>query len=522
MRAAGLRVPGGPGRHPLRGVRQAVQPGRGLRARHPLRPQPLHPLHPLRALHGGRGRDAGAQRLASAATAPTSASPRTSGSTIPGPATWWTSARSGRSSRRTSCTRRGPGTSTRRASVCPGCTQGCNISIDTRDDVVVRIRPRPNLEVNRHFICDYGRMNYRWMNRGDRIEAPLVREGGRHVATDWDTALDRLGQVVRGAIGLGGDPRLRAGLDRVAGPRAAAAGPVRGHRRGPGAAGRRGAARRDPEPGAPARAGAQPGRRRAAGLRRRLGGRRMRPGLGGRPGDRARRRSRPRPTRRPLAARAGHRGRARHGVADALRNAELVLPVTTMAEENGTYVNRDRRVQRYQQAKVAARHGAAGLVGGGRGARRVRARAPTRPRPRRRRSPCWASAGRCSPASRHADLGFTGRVLAEAPAARRRAGRRDDARAQGVPPAQRHQDAGGLHRHHGRRGAAHADGAQGQRLDAEPPRPQPGRLGRAAAAGRRRASRTSSRKRPSRRWPTAGSSCWRRRCRSSRRCCSRR
>ena len=37
--------------------------------------------------------------------------------------------------------------------------------------------------------------------------------------------------------------------------------------------------------------------------------------------------------------------------ADGLRNAELVLPVTTMAEENGTYVNRDRRVQRYEQAK---------------------------------------------------------------------------------------------------------------------------------------------------------------------------
>ena len=30
------------------------------------------------------------------------------------------------------------------ASVCPGCTQGCNINIDTRDDVVVRLRPRPN------------------------------------------------------------------------------------------------------------------------------------------------------------------------------------------------------------------------------------------------------------------------------------------------------------------------------------------------------------------------------------------
>ena len=36
---------------------------------------------------------------------------------------------------------------------------------------------------------------------------------------------------------------------------------------------------------------------------------------------------------------------------EGLRNAELVLPLTKMAEENGTYVNRDRRIQRYSQAK---------------------------------------------------------------------------------------------------------------------------------------------------------------------------
>jgi len=32
--------------------------------------------------------------------------------------------------------------------------------------------------------------------------------------------------------------------------------------------------------------------------------------------------------------------------------ADLVLPTTNFAEENGTYVNRDRRVQRYYQAKA--------------------------------------------------------------------------------------------------------------------------------------------------------------------------
>ena len=158
------------------------------------------------------------------------------------------------------------------ASVCPGCTQGCNINIDTRDDVVVRFRPRPNLEVNRHFMCDYGRMNYRWLNRGDRVEAPLVREGGRHVATDWDTALDRLEQAVRGASGHGGHPRLRA---RLGPSRWAWCGGCWTGPRSPRRSRCRWATRRPspvmPEPRAPARAGAQPRRGGAARLRYRVG-----------------------------------------------------------------------------------------------------------------------------------------------------------------------------------------------------------------------------------------------------------
>src|SRR4029077_12522960 len=87
------------------------------------------------------------------------------------------------------------------ASICTGCSQGCNITLDTRDEVVVRVRPRPNLEVNRYFICDHGRMHYKWMNRGDRIEAPLVRTGAELRATDWDEALDRVAAILPGAEG---------------------------------------------------------------------------------------------------------------------------------------------------------------------------------------------------------------------------------------------------------------------------------------------------------------------------------
>lgn len=87
------------------------------------------------------------------------------------------------------------------ASICPGCTQGCNITIQTRDEAVVRLQPRPNHEVNRHFMCDHGRADYHWMNRGDRLEAPLQRHEDRLRAGSWVGALARLAELLRAAEG---------------------------------------------------------------------------------------------------------------------------------------------------------------------------------------------------------------------------------------------------------------------------------------------------------------------------------
>ena len=86
-------------------------------------------------------------------------------------------------------------------SVCTGCSQGCSVTLDVRDQTVVRVRPRPNLAVNRYFICDHGRSHYRWMNGGDRIEAPLVRRDGELRAVDWDEALDRARGIIAGVGG---------------------------------------------------------------------------------------------------------------------------------------------------------------------------------------------------------------------------------------------------------------------------------------------------------------------------------
>jgi NADH-quinone oxidoreductase subunit G len=86
----------------------------------------------------------------------------------------------------------------RTASICPNCTQGCNAIIETRDNVVVRMRPRANPDVNDYFLCDYGRLNYRWMNAANRLELPQVLDRGALVDVDWDVALGAAAATLRG------------------------------------------------------------------------------------------------------------------------------------------------------------------------------------------------------------------------------------------------------------------------------------------------------------------------------------
>ncbi len=53
--------------------------------------------------------------------------------------------------------------------LCHGCSKGCNIYIDHnrekyKDDVIYRLRPRLNEQVNGYFMCDEGRMTYKFEN----------------------------------------------------------------------------------------------------------------------------------------------------------------------------------------------------------------------------------------------------------------------------------------------------------------------------------------------------------------------
>ncbi|MEJ2538630.1 MAG: 2Fe-2S iron-sulfur cluster-binding protein [Gemmatimonadota bacterium] len=70
-------------------------------------------------------------------------------------------------------------------SVCPSCSQGCNIALHTRDNLVQRLKPRANLDVNAYWMCDYGRGNYEFINRQGRLDTPRTADG----PASWRDAL---------------------------------------------------------------------------------------------------------------------------------------------------------------------------------------------------------------------------------------------------------------------------------------------------------------------------------------------
>ena len=74
-------------------------------------------------------------------------------------------------------------------SICPGCSTGCNISVEAYQNKIARFKPRVNEAVNSHWICDEGRYCFHDLAGGERLTTPMIRQEGGLVPTTWEQAL---------------------------------------------------------------------------------------------------------------------------------------------------------------------------------------------------------------------------------------------------------------------------------------------------------------------------------------------
>jgi len=89
-------------------------------------------------------------------------------------------------------------------SLCTSCATGCNVVIGSREEQVYRYEPRENDAVNGSWMCDAGRLNYRWIGSGDRLTAIAgLKLAG---ATPWPAVTrdlsDKLKQVPAGSVAI--------------------------------------------------------------------------------------------------------------------------------------------------------------------------------------------------------------------------------------------------------------------------------------------------------------------------------
>jgi NADH-quinone oxidoreductase subunit G len=83
-------------------------------------------------------------------------------------------------------------------SLCTSCGTGCNIVVGSREGRIYRYEPRQNDAVNSCWMCDHGRLNYKWIHRDDRLTQVQRRnDDGTLQGIDWQSALREVAERIK-------------------------------------------------------------------------------------------------------------------------------------------------------------------------------------------------------------------------------------------------------------------------------------------------------------------------------------
>ncbi|MGA8660355.1 MAG: molybdopterin-dependent oxidoreductase [Chthoniobacterales bacterium] len=82
-------------------------------------------------------------------------------------------------------------------SICTSCATGCNTLIGSRQNIIYRQTPRENDEVNVCWMCDYGRLNFHYVNSEKRLNKPQIRSSAGLENARWDRAIARAAEELK-------------------------------------------------------------------------------------------------------------------------------------------------------------------------------------------------------------------------------------------------------------------------------------------------------------------------------------
>ena len=86
-------------------------------------------------------------------------------------------------------------------SVCPNCSTGCSVSVEENKNIAYRVSPRYNPEAQGHFMCDDGRLGYKYINSKQRLIGPVAKAQGNGDGrpTTWTEVLGHVRSALKKA-----------------------------------------------------------------------------------------------------------------------------------------------------------------------------------------------------------------------------------------------------------------------------------------------------------------------------------
>jgi NADH-quinone oxidoreductase subunit G len=87
---------------------------------------------------------------------------------------------------------------TRRPSVSPHCGLGANLTVQVKQNRVMRVLPRENDAVNECWLSDKDRFAYEGLNSSERLVKPMIKRDGQWVEVDWQVALEFVAAGLKG------------------------------------------------------------------------------------------------------------------------------------------------------------------------------------------------------------------------------------------------------------------------------------------------------------------------------------
>jgi NADH-quinone oxidoreductase subunit G len=86
----------------------------------------------------------------------------------------------------------------RRKSISPHDSVGANLVVQVKNNRVMRVLPMENEAINECWISDKDRFSYEALNSDERLTQPMLKQGGKWIETDWQTALEYVAKGIKG------------------------------------------------------------------------------------------------------------------------------------------------------------------------------------------------------------------------------------------------------------------------------------------------------------------------------------